>query len=437
MRRHNPDLAANGQVALSDEIIADETTTFPLAEGTTAAPLSDAAQAAKFLLWETSILDVMRHDLAMCGLVGEEEAATLLYLVNQSAKGPKPLHAVIHGDSSSGKSNLVKSVLKFVPEASQKVVSSMSDHALEYSADDAAHQVLFIEELPGTRNVEYALRILQSEGALRRLTTDITATESKTKEQVVRHPVATITTTTRPGIHYENATRVFQIRTDGSEDQTRAVIDSLAAREAGLSRTASGSEECMAKWHELYRFLPHQSVVIPFATILPQAFGAESPRARRDFSKFVGLIKESAILHQFTRPWIREEEETFILANTRDLSTAQQIWVALQAQDCPHTRPWHAILEPLRQAGVQGLTALELCRALGKKEGNSSVQRYHKAALEAGCIQVMEGPKPRYRWIRDPEGELGSVTTEAAEAATRDWESVRLAQVQPTASGLP
>ena len=465
-RRNNPDLATIGQVALSDPIINDETTANPVAEDTTTEPLLDATEAedpvtsldvpdgqtaehpeleprttahmeASKLLWERRILVVLKQDLAQGGLVGEQEAASLLYLIDLSAKGPKPLHAVIHGDSSSGKSNLVKSVLQLVPEACKKIVSSLSEHALEYSADDAANQVLFIEELPGAKDVEYTLRILQSEGALRRMAADVTGRGKKVKEPAVRHPVATITTTTQPNLHYENATRVFQVHTDGSEGQTRAVLESLAEQETRSQQESFQEQERQAKWKELYWLLPHQQVLIPFAKVLPQAFAAESPRARRDFSRFIGLIKESAILHQFTRPWIREGEDCLVLATTEDLATAQWIWAALQAKGCQKDEPWHAILQPLRQAGRNGLSANELCTALGKKKGNSSVQRHHKAALKAGCIKVGMGATPRYTWVRDPVGTLGAVTLEMADAATRLWNLSLMAQRLPSMDGLP
>ncbi|MBC8329688.1 MAG: hypothetical protein H8E31_13195, partial [Planctomycetes bacterium] len=49
-RRNNPDLATNGQVALSDPIISDETTAIPVVDDTNSEPLPDAVGAEGMVL---------------------------------------------------------------------------------------------------------------------------------------------------------------------------------------------------------------------------------------------------------------------------------------------------------------------------------------------------------------------------------------------------
>jgi hypothetical protein len=67
-----------------------------------------------------NILEEFAATLRSQGVVGEERAAKLLYLVLTTRFLDRPVSAVVKGPSSGGKSHLVESVLKFFPGGSNR-----------------------------------------------------------------------------------------------------------------------------------------------------------------------------------------------------------------------------------------------------------------------------------------------------------------------------
>ena len=74
-------------------------------------------QQGRTLASEPRILDRFAEDLHKAGLVGEERAAKLLYLVLTSRVLDRPISAVVKAPSAAGKSYLVDTVLRFFPGA--------------------------------------------------------------------------------------------------------------------------------------------------------------------------------------------------------------------------------------------------------------------------------------------------------------------------------
>ena len=74
-------------------------------------------------------------EVARAGLVGEERAAKLLYLVLTTRLFEKPVSAVVKGPSSAGKSILSSSVLNFFPTDAYFSRTAMSERAIVYSEE--------------------------------------------------------------------------------------------------------------------------------------------------------------------------------------------------------------------------------------------------------------------------------------------------------------
>jgi hypothetical protein len=168
-------------------------------------------------------------------MAGEERLAMLLYLVGTSRLLPKPMHAVIKGPSSGGKSEIRKQVLKFFPPEDVISFTAMSDMALVYHDRDFRHAILSMAEADGIRErarQDYFLRELMSEGK-------ITYTFSRSVKGLGRR-TATIT---KQGpccfllnrLHAENETRMLTLEVSDTEEQTRLVLHKIAEVEGGLS----------------------------------------------------------------------------------------------------------------------------------------------------------------------------------------------------------
>jgi hypothetical protein len=195
------------------------------------------------------ILERLGEDLRKAGLVGEERAAKLLYLVLTSRLLNRPISAVVKAPSAAGKSYLVETILRFFPGSAFHTMTGMSERALVYSEEPLAHRVLVIYEAAGMATdgfAPYFLRTLLSEGHIRYETVE-TPKQGKPKGVVLERegPTGTILTTTRVKLDPELETRLLSIPVSDSAKQTKAVMYALAdEREGGgrspVARVAAG-----------------------------------------------------------------------------------------------------------------------------------------------------------------------------------------------------
>ena len=177
-----------------------------------------------------------------CGFTGEERNAKLTYLALTSRILDDPVSIAVKGLSSSGKSYTVVSVLRFFPDEAYIAMTAMSERALIYMKDDFAHKTLVLYEAVALREereksesnlTAYIVRSLLSEGEIRypvavRGDDGKMVTETITKEG----PTNFICTTTATSLHGENETRMLSLPTDDSEEQTSAIMASIAAGRA-------------------------------------------------------------------------------------------------------------------------------------------------------------------------------------------------------------
>ena len=99
--------------------------------------------------------------------VGEETNKQVGYIAAISRSLKAPLAVMLQSSSAAGKSSLMESILAFVPEEQCIEYSAMTGQSLFYMAEkDLKHKVLAIVEEEGASRAAYALKLLQSEGAL-------------------------------------------------------------------------------------------------------------------------------------------------------------------------------------------------------------------------------------------------------------------------------
>jgi hypothetical protein len=151
------------------------------------------------------LFDKIQESLTEIGIVGEDFNKICLWLFFLSRKLEKPIHAVVFGQSSSGKSEMVKKVLSTVPEEDVLEFTSMSARSLDYREDDLIDKVIFIAEADGSEEVEYTIRIAMSEGKLIRGYTikDEDTGDLRNVEKTTKVKSCFVLTTTRSQIHNE------------------------------------------------------------------------------------------------------------------------------------------------------------------------------------------------------------------------------------------
>lgn len=274
--------------------------------------------AAPLLAREPRILDKVAETLGGAGLVGEDRAVKLLYLVMTSRYLNRPVSAVVKGPSSAGKSHTTSRVLSLFPKSAYHEISAMSEKALVYSKEPLEHRMLVVYESAGLSGdiATYLMRSLLSEGCIR-YETVISTPKGLEPRQIYRPgPTGLITTTTKLSLHPENETRLISIPVNDTADQTAAVM--LAAAEG------KGSRLDTLPWHEFQEWLHARvrGVFIPFAPALARLIPPVAVRLRRDFPALLALIEVHALLHQASRD---RDGKGNVVATTDDYEAVREL----------------------------------------------------------------------------------------------------------------
>lgn len=262
---------------------------------------SEEKEEALRLLRDPNLLDRIVADF---NVVGETTNKLVGYLAAVSRKLDQPLAIIIQSSTAAGKTSLMEGILSFVPPEDQVKYSAMTGQSLYYMSEgNLKHKVLAIAEEEGVERASYALKLLQSEGALSIASTgkDSSTGRIVTQEYKVEGPVMIFLTTTAIKIDEELLNRCLVLSVDENREQTRAIHQFQRRRQtlAGLLAD-QGHTETLTLHHNAQRLLRPLLVANPFAESL--TFADDRTRTRRDHLKYLTLIRTIALLHQYQRP---------------------------------------------------------------------------------------------------------------------------------------
>jgi len=272
---------------------------------TSAMPSMDdtAKEVALALLRDPKLIERIASDFSRAGIVGETSNALVGYLAGLSRKLDRPLALLIQSTSAAGKSALLDAVLRFIPDEDRVVYSAMTGQSLFYMGEmDLKHKLLAIAEQEGAARASYALKLLQSEGALTIASTSKDASTGKltTAEYRVEGPVMIALTTTAAEIDEELLNRCLVLTIDEGRQQTRAIHAAQRSRRTLAGLLAKTEREAILALHQnAQRLLEPLAVVNPYADRL--TFLDDRTRTRRDHEKYLTLIDAIALLHQYQR----------------------------------------------------------------------------------------------------------------------------------------
>ncbi len=291
----------------------------------------DEATAALELLRAPNLLLRILEDFGRCGVVGEETNKLVGYLAAISRKLEEPLAVLIQSSSAAGKSSLMEAVLAFVPEEDKTKYSAMTGQSLFYMGDaDLKHKVLAVVEEEGASRAAYALKLLQSEGELTIASTGKNPSTGKleTHEYRVEGPTQLFLTTTATELDEELLNRCLVLTVDEERAQTKAIHEKQREKQTLEGLLARREREQLLKLHQnAQRLLRPLLVANPFARQL--TFLDDRTRARRDFPKYLTLIRTIALLHQHQRPLKTVEHHgqtvEYIEATLDDVAVANRL----------------------------------------------------------------------------------------------------------------
>jgi DNA primase catalytic core len=288
--------------------------------------------AALELLQDPRLLDRILADFERCGVVGEETNKLVGYIAAVSRSLKAPLAVMLQSSSAAGKSSLMESILAFVPEEQCIEYSAMTGQSLFYMSEkDLKHKVLAIVEEEGASRAAYALKLLQSEGALSIASTgkDPATGRLVTHQYRVEGPVMIFLTTTAIDLDEELLNRCLVLTVNEDREQTQAIHRLQREAQTLEGLLAQQEREEILKVHRnAQRLLKPLAVVNPYARDL--TYPDSLTRTRRDHTKYLTLISAIALLHQHQRPVKtamdhRGRPVSYIEVTRSDIGTANRL----------------------------------------------------------------------------------------------------------------
>ena len=317
-----------GRVLLKLEELQEERRGKALEPKQVAVSMSEDERAAALaLLRDTRLTDRILEDFAACGVVGEETNKLVGYVAAVSRHLEAPLAVLIQSSSAAGKSSLMDSILAFVPEEQRVEYSAMTGQSLFYMGEtDLKNKVLAIAEEEGVSRAAYALKLLQSEGALTMASTGKDGATGRlvTRQYRVEGPVMIFRTTTAIHLDEELLNRCLVLTVDEDREQTRAIHRLQRERQTLDGVLLRRRRDELVKLHRnAQRRLRPLFVVNPFALSL--TFLDARTRTRRDHMKYLTLNRAVALLHQHQRPLKEAHGVSYIEVSVSDIAVANRL----------------------------------------------------------------------------------------------------------------
>jgi hypothetical protein len=288
----------------------------------------DILQEAEALLKDPELMMRVAQDVEACGVAGEQDLTTTIYLTGVSRLLPRPLACRVKGPSSSGKSYIIDTTVQLLPPEAVIVATQMTAQALFHMPEGRlSHKFVVAGERSRLEDDERAeatraLREMLSGGRLSKLMP--LKTHGGTIETVrieQEGPIAFIESTTLERVFDEDENRCLELYTDERSEQTGKVIAQTAAAYQDPAWKA-GMDRRVQVHHALQRLLRPYGVRVPYAERLGGLFPRERVEARRAFSHVLNLIQACALLHQRQR---EVDNEGFLIAAPEDYQLARRL----------------------------------------------------------------------------------------------------------------
>jgi hypothetical protein len=286
------------------------------------------------LLGRPDILEEAAQDMERLGHVGERSTKKLALICALSAKSGRPIQPSTHAQSSAGKNALWDAALSLFPEEMVVRRSGLTAKALFRTEANLEGAVLYLQEVAGSEDANYSIRVMQSDGRLEYEATE-KAPDGSMKNVVYRTegPTVIVQTTTKNHLHPENETHVFPIYIDESEEQTGRIVESILKDAAGHGVGGAERELVRERWHDAIRLLESGlEVVVPYAERIE--IPTSPIRIRRDARRLIDVVWVIAWLHQHGR---RRD------ALGRVIATEEDFHLALRLVSESLTRAWRTL----------------------------------------------------------------------------------------------
>jgi hypothetical protein len=273
--------------------------------------LAEVYQQARAIIESDDPLDIVENAIRAVGYGGDIKPAKTIYLSFTSRllamrEGAMPVHTMLAGLTSVGKTFTVRIVIKFLPPEAYLIIDAASPRVLIYENADFQYKVLIFAEadsLPAGEDNPAASAVrnlLQDHYLHYRVTRREAGTGGYTVQEINRPgPTVLITTSTKPLGDQLNS-RFFTLECSDTAEQIAAALGAQARIELGETTEVDSALVAFQLYLQLKA--PWQ-VFVPFAGELATAMGRmqAAPRILRDYARLMSLIKAVAVLRHHHR----------------------------------------------------------------------------------------------------------------------------------------
>lgn len=399
-------------------------------------PLDNAPESVKAeamaMLKSPDLLDIISRDIEKIGIAGEKDLRKQLYLIMTSRLLDKPLSGIVYGASASGKSYMIETIAKMMPDEQVIHAHDITPEALHYLPENSlVHKIVIAGERIEDKRAKNgkaedntkALREIIASGKLSKMLT-VKDKDGNHVAKIIEQkgPIVYLESTTSTTIHDEDATRLLPLITDESSRQTESIIDAIKKDAVGIAKDKIAVEKILSKHKTAQRLLKQYAVRIPFADSLNLPYDVVS--TRRAFPQLISFIQAIALLRQYRKQIENKNGIEFINADSSDYEIAFNLISKLFAR----------IYSPVNQKSLELLNTIDsktknsadgfcdftisqLYKWAGISE--SGIRRRLKELVNRGIIKENTESKPYVYTLDRPElleqAELNLIDPEALE----------------------
>jgi DNA primase len=280
------------------------------------------------ILNSKNLVNHMKAAMLKVGLIGETENGLLLFLIFLTRYFETPLHALVHGSTGSGKTNLLKSILKLVPPESKYETTALTENVLFRPPfkDFWKNKILLIEDLDGSYKALLPLREFMTNQYISKLANDPNPKTGKYEQVTLEAcgPIVIAGATTKDKVYEDNSNRSFLLHVNESKIHEDKVLDYQNKEAAGLI-DIEGIQSVAKKIQDIQRMLnPNIKVINPFQPQLklPEYVFTK----KRTNTHYITLIKSITFLYQHQREKRKDGKgRIFIETTLQDVELANQL----------------------------------------------------------------------------------------------------------------
>jgi len=299
------------------------------------------------LLFERIVCDGLDHKI-----VEEDLARKCIFLC---AMGSYVLNAkrtsynlLVNAESGAGKDHVTDAVLKIMPNEIVQKRTRISPAALTYWHDAKWEpnwtwdgKILYLEDCSNQILNCDVFKVFTSGGSHATIVKDQRAVDIVIKGK----PVVIITSASADPAA-EMIRRFMVVNLNESRKQTSDVMKKWAENSMVIKKEVEYND-----YHEALKYLLPFNVIIPWANKLVPYMNNEHLHMRTHFSRFLDLIKASAVVHQWQR---EKEEENIIIAEELDYNISRELIIKTASNNrmVPLTKNQKDIIENLKEMGL-------------------------------------------------------------------------------------